>query len=830
MDINGTKFHLLADRDDWGQCLIEVDGVPEPLSQVWRTSQARRIDQTLEWDADRAVLHLARKAPLFRQSRRTAPLDVGERRGAGRDQYGNWYWIDAQQGGIRFLPDGAHDSVLWWDGVVRAAVCTPAAVDDFAACQPVVPPRLQLCGLAVTTRHYLVVGSLTDHGLLVFDLHGGGAPLVVRWPDTMAFCPWDVAATPDGGVLVLDRENLMYWRLDEHFRVLADAAPDRESVFQPTRRDAPRNHERGGVEPHGYALALSSPLEAFNPISIEPGPDGHVLILDTVPQRGYSIVYEYCGAEQLGCFPLELVVEMVDPREGVPRLFSIVGHDVVFVPGCEDAMGGCQAVGVQASGRDGARSNGMLYVAEFDGNQVFAFEVKRAGGRIVELEDKRDFLPLRRWGGKGLVGYGNDVFYDFVDRWVPLRVFVECYFAGLAVLTTPIDFRADLPGGPFDSGEPGCVWHRLLLDAVIPGGGAIGIRARAADDPALLPRMQWQAQPMPYLRSGGAEIPFYDAWPDRRGADPTDRERTGTWELLFQGITGRYVQLELTISGTGRSTPELRALRAWFPRFSYLDHYLPAIFREDVDSTSFLDRWLANFEGFYTVLEEQIEHVGALFDPRTAPPDALAWLGCWLGLVLDPLVSEQQRRFLIRYADRLYRQRGTLPGVEIAVRAYLEAEPDVSLFDLRGLGRGGVRIVEQFRTRGIGGLAYGDPNDRGKRELRPLTRADVAANAHRFAVLVPHDLTLDQLAMVERIVALEKPAHTAFELKRYWDMFRVGEARLGLDTKLGYGGRFVPFEVGKDYLPDGYLEPRYPFNIDDRMVSDRDRMGGLPAL
>src|SRR6185295_4945256 len=123
----------------------------------------------------------------------------------------------------------------------------------------------------------------------------------------------------------------------------------------------------------------------------------------------------------------------------------------------------------------------------------------------------------------------------------------------------------------FDSGEPGCVWHRLMLDAVIPGGGALGVRARAADDPDLLTRMAWRQQPTPYLRGGGAEIPYYDPWPDRRGDDPTDRERTGTWELLFQEIRGRYLQLELSIAGTGRSTPELRALRAWFPRFSYLD-------------------------------------------------------------------------------------------------------------------------------------------------------------------------------------------------------------------------------------------------------------------
>jgi hypothetical protein len=81
--------------------------------------------------------------------------------------------------------------------------------------------------------------------------------------------------------------------------------------------------------------------------------------------------------------------------------------------------------------------------------------------------------------------------------------------------------------------------------------------------------------------------------------------------------------------------------------------------------------------------------------------------------------------------------------------------------------------------------------------------------------------------MVERIILMEKPAHTAFDVRRFWDYFRVGEARLGIDTALGEDGRFLPIILGGDYLSEGYLESAHPMNVTERTVSDRDAMGDM---
>jgi phage tail-like protein len=544
---------------------------------------------------------------------------------------------------------------------------------------------------------------------------------------------------------------------------------------------------------------------------------------------------------------LQKVVPAIDST-GREEKFSVLGHDFAYFesssrtlstgivmqkPGCE-----CKEVAAQ--------SQHVVYVADHAGKQAFALILDHTDPQHWTVTGQPDFLPMRRWHGRAVVAVNGQVYYDFVDRWVPLHVFTECHYAVRAVLTTSTRFgrlpamegpgnipagkvatqSKTIPGAPFDSNIPGCTWHRLFLDAQIPQGTEILIRARAADDPDLLLQTGWSQMPSLYLRSGGAELPYYEPWADTQPLP----ERTGTWELLFQEIYGRYLQLELTIRGTGRSTPAIRALRAWYPRFSYLDNYMPAVYREDPVSSSFLERWLANFEGFYTNLEEKIEHVAELFDPRTTPAETLDWLAGWFWLALDPLWSTERQRFLIGHLDKLYRWRGTVPGIEIAIRLYVDDRLDESLFDFSSLRKSKVRIVERFSTRGAGGYAYATPTSTGVRPFIPLTPEIVQDNAHRFNVLVPEDLNTEQVAMVERIVTREKPAHTEFEIRPYGSFFRVGEARLGLDTQLGESRRFASLLLGDASLAQSYLAASYPFDIADRVVLDRDHLGNLPAL
>ncbi len=74
--------------------------------------------------------------------------------------------------------------------------------------------------------------------------------------------------------------------------------------------------------------------------------------------------------------------------------------------------------------------------------------------------------------------------------------------------------------------------------------------------------------------------------------------------------------------------------------------------------------------------------------------------------------------------------------------------------------------------------------------------APIHQSAHRFSVLIPRLSTAfdpeeeDQaLKLAQRIIELEKPAHTVFDVRLFWAMNRVGEARLGRDTEIGEGSR-----------------------------------------
>ncbi|HYE15819.1 MAG TPA: phage tail protein [Pyrinomonadaceae bacterium] len=823
-----------------------------------------------------------------------------------------------------------------------------------------------------------------------------------------------MAAAPGGGAFVLDRANSRYWLLDRFFNVVAAApssppaaAQEREEFFAPEDGSEQAHGEVCRSEGVQLTAEAAMPLDVTDPIAIETLPGGDVLILDGNPDEPappvlrFSRIHRFREGRRVGQFvTTEAVLARIE-EDGEP--FKLLAHDFAFAAAKDERKRGLL---------------GRLYVADRGGNQTYVFELREGEGGQLTLGALPDYLPMRLFGGKAVVAAGGKAFYDFGDRWIPLVKQPRPRFTPEAVIFTPLndaglgteELLARGLRNAFDGREPDCTWHRLFIDACIPPGTEVQVWSRAANEQRELALAAWMPEPRLYLRAKGSELPAAPAPPAADGA--------GTWELLFQNARGRYLQLQLRLVGNGRSSPRLHALRAYYPRFSYLTNYLPAVYREDSGSASFLDRFLSNVEGFFTTIEDKVAAAQALLDPRTAPAEALDWLAAWFGVALDPAWGTAKRRLFIRHAAEFFELRGTVRGIETALRLVLEDCVDESVFEEEDPERrrpSGIRLVERFRTRRTPAVVLGDPTDfqgtpaglrttrwlaaqqpaapaasaqpgafegetagcrcAGKKKAKGETAAAAALDAegeravaeeragwqrflatryvnfeamnsayaqsqvppvtsfadvrlpadappsgaprtdwqqwlaassaagasvvrslwqdflkrrygqalamnrahgtrwssfaavslpdgapkrnaplndwqqftgvvlqmhrtaHRFTVLLPMPRAFyedarahkERRALAERVTNLEKPPHTAFDVKFYWDAFRLGEARLGSGTFIDAGSRapqlIQPAVLGRTYVAESYLAPSHPQSVADRRVLGRDELG-----
>lgn len=885
MNSNQTRLQLLLGRGDWERCTA-LDGTP--------VLPASGDSSTLfSWDSTRSELTLAPRLNVFQSSLGNRVPTIDQRRGAAADRFGNIYWISNSQTEILVRSSGTFTNDHFWSSSDELpAHCGKAS--GFVACPPAAPQApLVFSGLAVTEEHYLVASTVQPAGLVIFDLFRGGPPRRVLWPTAVPFAPFELGAAIGGGVWILDRENARLWQLDRTFAVIrdnqgeVDLPGDSGDVFAPVDA-APSGPRAPRTFPAGVSLFSASPLQQINATAMAVLPDNSVLLLENPAGADFSLIHRFRNGAELGsAVSLDFVRDLLEPQD--QDGFQLLGFDCAFIPN-EQTPGGI-------------RQN-TLYVVGQDGDQAWGFTVDYSTDQLV-LEALKEYYPMRLFGGCGVIAGATQVFYNSQLTWVPLVMQKRPRYVEQAVLLTFV----------MDGKQPDCVWDRLMLDAGIPAETQVQVFSRAGNDAQLLKSQAWMQEPAPYMRDNGTELPWTQ-----------DTPCNATWELLFQNAVGQYLQLKLVLSGNRQLTPRLHALRAWYPRFSYLNHYLPAVYRDDDQSASFVDRLLCNFEGFYTSIEDRIASVQALFDPTSVPSEALDWLASWFGVALDPSWSEDKRRLFISNAAAFFEARGTTPGIMMALRLALEDCADQSIFS-NPISQRGARLVENYQRRWLpaglrqtpssqvavasqaqtlwtpnlgpddlnqryatavgspgamypiflspGDLSYAawsafstaniglvpsQPDDpalwatflRGRyrtvgdlnstyettysdfaqvpfpsqlpRQMLPLWDwyqfqgiLTIEASAHQFTIFLPMNAVDAQNVMaqrakvdlVRRVVNLEKPAHTSYDIKFFWAFFRLGDARLGQDSVLDSGSRapqlMLPAQIGDTYLGSTYL-------------------------
>src|SRR3954466_4412291 len=141
----------------------------------------------------------------------------------------------------------------------------------------------------------------------------------------------------------------------------------------------------------------------------------------------------------------------------------------------------------------------------------------------------------------------------------------------------------------------------------------------------------------------------------------------------FSGAGFGTLMVRLTTGA--KETPSVASRRA------YLRNGLPAMYQDG----DFGMRFVGALE---TVLDPIIAVLDALpahFNPDHAPRDILALLASWLGVELNEGQELSQQREMVRRAADLGRTRGTVRGLELALKLSF---PDVPL---RVEDQGGVR-------------------------------------------------------------------------------------------------------------------------------------------
>ena len=413
---------------------------------------------------------------------------------------------------------------------------------------------------------------------------------------------------------------------------------------------------------------------------------------------------------------------------------------------------------------------------------------------------------------------------------------------------------------PFDGGRH-TVWHRLYLEASIPPGCGVRVWLAASDKDAMpIGESEWHQHrfgavpepPVAGVPTGAwvgvpSEIPFHQGLI----ACPRVKNRSGLFTALIQRaglrvrpLRGRYLSVRVELYGTGRATPEIAAVRAYASRFSYVDRYLPELYREtvfgadaDQPGTStpadFLERFLGNFEGVLTPLEDRISNAHLLTDPRTVPDESIEWLGGWVGLTFDSALPVDRRRALVEATPTLYRARGTPRGLALALEVATGG----------GVSSGEIVVLEDFRLRRtfatILGADLADENDpllaglvssgnsfvgdtlflgdEHRQEFLALFNADTDLTAtasernaiahlfddlaNRVTVLVHQEVEPQDLGLISRILTLESPAHVLGRVVTASYSFLIGMASLvGVDTYLGRRTPIGPVRIERSHL------------------------------
>ncbi len=370
-----------------------------------------------------------------------------------------------------------------------------------------------------------------------------------------------------------------------------------------------------------------------------------------------------------------------------------------------------------------------------------------------------------------------------------------------------------------------CQWDRISLTGLVPEGSRIKVYTYSAET-------ELSDEQILNL-SADAWATAKTIFPGQLELPDQDFQTTTGWDCLIRSEPGRYLWLRLQMLSDGNVTPRVQRALLDFPRIS-LRRYLPAVLGEEPVSADFTDRFLAIFDRGFRTVESQLDHLAGYFDPLSAPAGSgkggarknfLGWLAAWIGVTLDRQLPLERQRWILKQAGKLFPLRGTFCGLRKNLQLYLGLDqiqcqqqkncapcstpkppawqlPQLILehFQLRRwmfLGAG--RLGDQSRLWGqsiVNRSQLSGPQTNGNAQLgvsqlnttQDPFRDPLHVYAHKFSVFVPGCIgrSPQRRKSLERLIELEKPAHTAHQLIFVEPRFRIGvQSMIGFDAVIG---------------------------------------------
>lgn len=778
MDANGLKFWLLADEQHW-----RLPGDPAAL----------------EYDAQRRSLRLARQR---------RELNLNEAR-------------DKAEVRLETVPQArdAHGNRAWYDPVTRSIFS--AGVSDTPVMIYHLEGSVELTDMALGSDGVLYMAA--GGAVIMHDLRE-------RWRDAVVsatgFSAWRLTPAPDGGAWVLDRDNRQLARLMGY--------PISDRAYKPYTPETVRPCNENANPPRLEVLEEVAWPAAETPLALACSLRGEVALLSWVED---------------GEAALRLLTGQLSLSHPMTLLGSRFPYTLTWV----------------ASGRAGVLVCGEttddLPPEPKSEARVYRFDASEVEGGASHQYPSGDLYPVK-------IDYDHGPFIhglDYPPHYPSFKGSHPLHRLSFPFFTRQGEAFNTALTAPLDSATVDTVWHRLYIEAAIPQGCGIRLWLAASDavvDPAEIDEADWYEHRFGerYQQGGRSDIPV-GSWaslaselPHHPGLLPCGREaeRKGLFTVLIQrpgrkvrALRGRYLNVRVELVGPGNATPELFAARAYGGRFSYVEHYLPKLYWEKVFSpeaddagsateADFLERFVNNFEGVMTTLEDRVAYSDLVTRPQTAPAEALEWLAGWIGFQFEAGWSESKQRAFLSRAAELYQWHGTLRGLRLALELATEG----------GVSGGEIVVLEDYRLRRtfatiiganlddkddpltLGGIDSGNSfvgdtlfiGDEQRREFLALFSADLDVSnteqaaidaffdklAFRVTILVHQNVTPQDLGAIQRIVEREVPAHVETRILPTSAPLLAGiTALVGVDTYLSPRPKPRPARINRSYVGRG---------------------------